>query len=87
MGGILEKLNDGIIPKAACFWILGKEHRRPACELWRAVWGSMNAGIIDQSLHGRDGHAPFLRDEKSNFKETLVLAILSNYNFFIFIFI
>ena len=28
---------------------------------------------IDQSPHGRDGHAPFLCDEKSNFKETLVL--------------
>ncbi len=27
---------------------------------------------IDQSPHGRDGHAPFLRDAKSNFKETLV---------------
>jgi hypothetical protein len=26
---------------------------------------------IDQSPHGRDGHAPFLRDAKSNFKETL----------------
>jgi hypothetical protein len=25
---------------------------------------------IDQSLHGRDGHAP--RDAESNFKETLV---------------
>jgi hypothetical protein len=27
---------------------------------------------IDQSPHDRDGHAPFLRDAKSNFKETLV---------------
>jgi|GEM_PF-5931854 len=27
---------------------------------------------IDQSPHGQDGHAPFLRDAKSNFKETLV---------------
>jgi len=27
---------------------------------------------IDQSPHARDGHAPFLRDAKSNFKETLV---------------
>jgi hypothetical protein len=35
----------------------------------------MNASKIDQSLHGRDGHAPFLRDEKSNFKETLVLLL------------
>lgn len=30
---------------------------------------------MDQSSHGRDGHAPFLRDAKSNFKETLVLGI------------
>ncbi|NDG72260.1 MAG: BrnT family toxin [Proteobacteria bacterium] len=28
---------------------------------------------MDQSPHGRDGHAPFFRDAKSNFKETLVL--------------
>jgi len=39
-----------------------------ACELRRAVWVSMKAS----KLHGRDGHAPFLRDAKSNFKETLV---------------
>jgi hypothetical protein len=28
---------------------------------------------IDQFPHGRDGHAPLLRDAKSNFKVTLVL--------------
>jgi hypothetical protein len=33
---------------------------------------------IYQSPHGRDGHAPFLRDAKSNFKETLVLSHLNN---------
>ena len=32
---------------------------------------------IDQSPHGRDGHAPFFRDAKSNFKETLVLVAIS----------
>ena len=26
-----------LISKAACFWILGEEHRRPSCELRRAV--------------------------------------------------
>jgi hypothetical protein len=36
----LDHLADKLplIPKAACFWILEEEHRRPACELWRAVW-------------------------------------------------
>ena len=27
---------------------------------------------VDQSPHGRDGHAPFFCDAKSHFKETLV---------------
>jgi hypothetical protein len=32
---------------------------------------------IDQSPYGRDGHAPFMRDANSNFKETSV-RIFSN---------
>jgi hypothetical protein len=61
----------GLTPKAACFWILGEEHRRPACELG-VLFRFDEREHIDQSPHGRDGHAPFLRDAKSNFKETLV---------------
>jgi hypothetical protein len=30
---------------------------------------------VDQSQHGRDGHAPFFCDAKSNFKETLVVVV------------
>ena len=30
---------------------------------------------VDQSPHGRDGHAPFFCDAKSIFKETLVLGV------------
>ena len=37
---------------------------------------------IDQSPHGRDGHAPFYCDAKSNFKVTLALLPLDGGGWF-----
>ncbi len=68
-----------IIPKAACFWTLGEEHRASlrargtACVLWPAPWFQWEGrDQVGQSPHGRDGHAPFFCGAKFNFKETLV---------------
>jgi hypothetical protein len=41
----------------------------PVC--FGVLFGFDEREEIDQSPHGRDGHAPFLRDTMSNFKETL----------------
>ena len=62
------------IPKGDSFWTFGEGHRRPACvRRWITWFGWMGFVLLSQSPHGRDGHAPFFRDAKSNFKETLVL--------------
>ena len=37
----------------------------------RLLFGFDEREQIDQYPQGRDGHAPFLRDAKSNIKETL----------------
>jgi hypothetical protein len=44
------------------------------------LFGFDESEQIDQSPYGRDGHTPFLRDEKSNFKETLVLRFFDVLN-------
>ena len=67
-----------IIPKVDTFWTFGEGHRRPACvRRWIPRFGWVWCEQVDQSQHGRDGHAPFFCDAKSNFKVTLVsLSIL-----------
>ena len=50
-----------VMPKAAYFWILGEGHSASrlcalACSL---VPMGMGGEQVDQSPHGRDGHAPF----------------------------
>ena len=49
------------------------EPKAPPVCFGMLVGSSIGREKVAQSPHGRDGHAPFFCDAKSNFKETMVL--------------
>jgi hypothetical protein len=54
-------------PNSVCFWNSGEGHRRPAYVGRQAPWfQGVGRDQVNQSLHGRDGHALFSRDFKGS---------------------
>ena len=68
---MMRPISLGLYQKQLAFGFLERSTGvSPVC--LGVLFGFDECEHIDQSPHGRDGHASFLRDAKSNFKETLV---------------
>jgi hypothetical protein len=71
-GFLVRGLVAGLYQKQLAFRLLERSRGvSPVCI--GGLFGFDKSKQMDQSPHGRDGHAPFFCNAKSNFKKTLVL--------------